>query len=68
VAAVERFGTRLAVVDVTRHAGIRVTLPSDDPRSDGGFRWTADVAAAGEYVVVLSSDRTSSVLRRYRIR
>jgi hypothetical protein len=68
VAAIERFGTRLAVVDLESHRGMRFTLPLDDSRTTADARWTADVAAAGEYVAVLSSGGSSAVLRRYRIR
>jgi hypothetical protein len=67
VAAVERFGSRLALVDVDAGRALRLTLPLEDPRGGASTHWTSDVAAAGDYVVVLSNTRASSVVRRYRI-
>lgn len=67
VAAVERFGSRLVLVDVDARRGIRLTLPLEDPRGGASTHWTSDVVAAGDYVVVLSNTRASSVIRRYRI-
>jgi heat shock protein HtpX len=67
VAAVERFGSRMAVVDLTARRGVRLTLPIDDPRRTDSIRWTADVVAAGNYVLVLSSGRAGATVRRYRL-
>jgi hypothetical protein len=66
VAAVERFGSRLAVVDLVSRRAIRLTLP-DEPARAEALRWTADVVATADYVVVLSSSRSGSIIRRYRI-
>jgi heat shock protein HtpX len=68
VTAVERFGGRLAIVDVDAGRAMRLTLPSEDPRGGASAHWTSDVIAAGNFVVVLSSTRAASVVRRYRIR
>jgi heat shock protein HtpX len=68
VAAVERFGSRLAVVDLGSGRALRLTLPADDPRTGTNARWTSDVVATGDYVVVLSNGRASTMVRRYRIR
>lgn len=68
VAAVERFGARLAVVDLGSGRALRLTLPADDPRAGTNTRWTSDVVATREYVVVLSNGRASTMVRRYRIR
>lgn len=66
VAAVERFGSKLVVVDLTAHRGVRVTLP-EDPAHTEARRWTTDVVAIGDYVLVLSSGRTGASIQRYRV-
>lgn len=68
VAAIERFGTRLALVDLRSHRGTRFTLPPDGSPATGDVRWAADVAAAGPYLAVLSNGGRSSIVRRYRVR
>lgn len=68
VAAVERFGSRVAIADLGAGRAVRLTLPTDDPRTGADARWTSDIAAAGSYVALLSNGRASTLVRRYRIR
>ncbi len=67
VAAAERFGQRAMVVDVERHRGFRLTIPGTGA-VQRGTRWIADVAARGEYLLVLSASRDGALVTRYAIR
>ena len=66
VSAAERFGPRLILADVATRQAARLTLPEGNQRSGG--RWTADVAACGPYVLVLSVGREGATVNRYEIR
>ena len=66
LSAGERFGARLLLVDATTRRGERLTLPGMNQRGSG--RWTADVAARGDFVFVLAAGREGAVLNRYRRR
>ena len=63
--AAERFGTRLILVDAPARRAIRLTLPGDGGRA--GDRWTADVAARGPYILVLSSARDGGSVARFKV-
>ena len=67
VAAAERFGQRAAVVDVPGRRAYRLTIPAGGAVQRGA-RWTADVAARGSYLIVLSTGRDGAVVTRYAIR
>ncbi|HKN67471.1 MAG TPA: M48 family metalloprotease, partial [Gemmatimonadaceae bacterium] len=67
VAAAERFGQRAAVVDIAQHRGVRLTIPGSGA-VQRGTRWTADVAARGSYLIVLSTSRDGALVTRYAIR
>lgn len=67
VAATERFGQRAVVVDVTRLRGMRLTIPGTGA-VQRGTRWTADIAARGSYLIVLSTSRDGALVTRYAIR
>jgi len=67
VAGAERFGQRAVVVDVERHRGFRLTIPGTGA-VQRGTRWTADVAARGNYLLVLSTSREGALVTRYAIR
>ena len=67
VAAAERFGQRAVVVDVLRRRGLRVTIPGTGA-VQRGTRWTADIAARGDYLFVLSTSREGALVTRYTIR
>jgi heat shock protein HtpX len=66
VAATERFGSRLVLVDIPARRATRLTLPGANQRM--GTRWTADVAARGPYVFVLSAGRDGATVNRYELR
>jgi hypothetical protein len=66
VAAAERFGQRMMVVDVGTRQAFRLTLPGSSDRLLA--RWTADVAARSGYVLVLTTSRDGAVVTRYAIR
>jgi hypothetical protein len=66
VAATERFGSRLVLVDIPARRATRLTLPGANQRM--GSRWTADVAARGPYVFVLSAGRDGAMVNRYELR
>ena len=67
VAAAERFGQRAVVVDVPGRRAYRLTLPAGGAVQRGA-RWTADVAARGSYLIVLSTGRDGALVTRYAIR
>lgn len=67
VAAAERFGQRAIVVDVARRRGFRVTIPGTGA-VQRGVRWAADIAARGDYLLVLSTSREGALVTRYAIR
>ena len=67
VAAAERFGQRAVVVDVPGRRAYRLTIPAGGAVQRGA-RWTADVAARGSYLIVLSTGRDGAVVTRYAIR
>ena len=67
VAAAERFGQRAIVVDVSGRRGVRVTIPGTGA-VQRGVRWTADIAARGDYLLVLSTSREGALVTRYAIR
>jgi len=67
VAAAERFGQRAVVVDVPTRRALRLTLPGSGA-AQRGARWTADVAARGGYLIVLSTSRDGALVTRYAIR
>lgn len=66
VAAAERFGSRAAVVDIDTRKAFRLTLPT--AAAVGQTRhWTVDLAARGEYLLVLSRDRDGAIVTQFRI-
>jgi Zn-dependent protease with chaperone function len=67
VAGAERFGQRAVVVDVARRRGTRLTIPGSGA-VQRGTRWTADIAARGRYLIVLSTSRDGALVTRYAIR
>lgn len=67
VAAAERFGQRAVVVDVPERRAYRLTIPAGGAVQRGA-RWTADVAARGGYLIVLSTGRDGALVTRYAIR
>jgi Zn-dependent protease with chaperone function len=67
VAGAERFGQRAIVVDVPRRRGFRLTIPGTGA-VQRGTRWTADIAARGGYLLVLSASREGALVTRYAIR
>ena len=67
VAAAERFGQRVVVVDVPGRRAYRLTIPAGGA-VQRGTRWTADVAARGSYLIVLSTGRDGALVTRYAIR
>lgn len=67
LAAAERFGQRAVVVDVATHRGFRLTIPGTGA-VQRGTRWTADIAARGAYLLVLSTSRDGALVTRYAIR
>ena len=67
VAAAERFGQRAVVVDVPGRRAYRLTIPAGGAVQRGA-RWTADVAARGSYLIVLSTGRDGALVTRYAIR
>lgn len=67
VAAAERFGQRALVVDVPNRRGFHLTLPAGGAVRRGA-RWTADVVARGDYLLVLSTSRDGALVTRYVIR
>jgi heat shock protein HtpX len=67
VAAAERFGEHVAVLDAMTRRGLRLTLPPEDRARRVAGRWTSDIVAAGPHVIVLSNGRDGTSVRRYRI-
>ena len=67
VAAAERFGQRAVVVDIPSRRGFRLTIPAGGAVRRGA-RWTADIVARGEYLLVLSTSRDGALVTRYAIR
>jgi len=67
VAAAERFGQRAAVLDVPRRRGFRLAIPGSGAVQRGA-RWTADIAARENYLLVLSTNRDGALVTRYAIR
>jgi heat shock protein HtpX len=66
VIATERFGPRLVLVDIAVRRATRLTLPGANQRT--GTRWTADAAARGPYLFVLSAGRDGATVNRYGLR
>jgi hypothetical protein len=66
LSAAERFGARLILVDAGTRRAARLTLPGANQRASG--RWTADVVARGNFVLVLSGNRDGATVSRYDIR
>ena len=66
IAATERLGQRLVVLDVGTREAFRLTLPGSFDRYSG--RWTADVVARSGYVLVLTAGRDAATVTRYAIR
>jgi hypothetical protein len=67
VAAAERFGQRAVVLDVRARRGFRLTIPGSGA-VQRGVRWTADIAARENYLLVLSTSRDGALVTRYAIR
>ena len=67
VAAAERFGQRALVVDVRSRRGFHLTLPAGGAVRRGA-RWTADVVARGDHLLVLSTSRDGALVTKYAIR
>lgn len=67
VTAGERFGQRVTVLDVSTRRGMRLSLP-EGTAARRGTRWTADLVARGDYLLVLSSSRDGATITRYAIR
>jgi hypothetical protein len=67
VAAAERFGSRLVVLDAATRNAFRLTLPNESAARTG-TRWIADVVARDRYVLVLSAGRDGATINRYEMR
>jgi hypothetical protein len=67
IAAAERFGQRVVALDAATRQAVRLTLPTGASARPGA-RWTADVAARGGYLLVLSTGRDGATVTRYAIR
>ena len=67
VAAAERFGSRIVVLDAAARNAFRLTLPNEGAARTG-TRWIADVVARDRYVLVLSAGRDGATIYRYEIR
>jgi hypothetical protein len=67
VTAGERFGQRVTVLDVGTRHGVRLTLP-EGTAAHRGTRWTADLVARGDHLLVLSSSRDGATVTGYAIR
>lgn len=65
VVAAERFGSRAAVVDAVTRKAFRLTLPVPDARLTG--RSTVDLAARGDYLLVLFTNSSGATVMRFRI-
>jgi Zn-dependent protease with chaperone function len=66
VAAAERFGSRVVVLDVNARKALRLTLPGDRARR-AATRWTADVVARGSSLLVLTVGRDGATISRYEL-
>ena len=66
VAAAERFGSRVVVLDPTSRKAFRLTLPGEQARR-AATRWTGDVVARGSNLLVLTVGRDGATVNRYRI-
>ena len=67
VAAAERFGSRIVVLDAAARNAFRLTLPNESAARTG-TRWIADVVARDRYVLVLSAGRDGATINRYEMR
>jgi hypothetical protein len=58
-----RYDSRLALVDLAAHHGIRLRLP--DERPSRGDHWLSDVATSDSVIATITRSGNSSILTRY---